>query len=203
MCGSNPGPKVSTGKSSFFFFFSFFLLIQFLLLQLNSPHVLFFLFFLVSRCRAKNAHDRHANVKVKYFLLDKNNPSLYIGADRPMSSSSTATTATAASLPGTRADASNNNSSSSAAENIDTTDTTSSNTIEAAPGLATPLLTGLAPLLNSSENNTMKAQGHLVGIIHSATINHLSIRIQTESGDYLNLTVSPTSILSLLLLLLI
>ena len=142
-----------------------------------------FMYFL---CRAKNAHDRHANVKVKYFLLDKNNPSLYIGTDRPMFSSSTATTATAASAPINRAEV-NSNSNSSAAENIDTTDTTSSNTIEGVPAAA--LLTG-ASVLNGGESNTNKAQGQLVGIIHSATINHLSIRIQTESGDYLNLTVS-------------
>ena len=164
------------------FFAAHLLFVSVFCLQLISPHS----FCLCFLCRAKNAHDRQANVKVKYFLLDKNNPSLYIGTDRPMSSSSTATTATAASVPTTRADA-NSNSNSSAAENIDTADTTSSNTVEGAP--ATALLTGAA-VLNGVESNTNKAQGQLVGIIHSATINHLSIRIQTESGDYLNLTVS-------------
>jgi hypothetical protein len=30
----------------------------------------------------------------------------------------------------------------------------------------------------------------MVGIIHSAEIHHLTIKIKTESGDYLSLTVS-------------
>ena len=34
-----------------------------------------------------------------------------------------------------------------------------------------------------------RADGEMVGIIHSAVISHLTIRIKTESGDYLSLTV--------------
>jgi hypothetical protein len=35
-----------------------------------------------------------------------------------------------------------------------------------------------------------RARGEMVGIIHSAEIHHLTIKIKTESGDYLSLTVS-------------
>jgi hypothetical protein len=40
-----------------------------------------------------------------------------------------------------------------------------------------------------------RASGELVGIIHSAVISHLSIKIKTESGDYLSLTVRSPSLI--------
>ena len=40
-----------------------------------------------------------------------------------------------------------------------------------------------------------RAAGEMVGVIHSASIAHLTIKIVTESGDYLSLTVSNQYIL--------
>lgn len=129
--------------------------------------------------RAKNDRDKRESFKVKYFLLDKNSP--YVKA---------------ADLSGSSSASSNNNANGGSAGG-------SNNSIE-----AIPVLTAESAAATASTNTATatkppsplhrtysvdRARGEQLGVIHSASISHLSIRIQTEAGEYLNLTVSPFS----------
>ena len=172
--------------------------------------------------RAKNSNDQRDQFKVKYFLLDKNSPYFKAGVDSVGNAASTETAATAtAAAVLTDSDAAataaaevepadpplgnistaNNYSNSSSEANSNGNDNGNSNnnsTSAAGPVTATATAVGLAtkplpPAPLTRAYSTERAAGELVGIIHSATINHLSIRIQTESGEYLNLTVRETT----------
>lgn len=172
--------------------------------------------------RAKNTKDQSANVKVKHLLLDKN--SAYLNSYAAMvtsaatvrggdgaltTTSTTASSSSAAAAASTGATAGKEDSTTDAgaeeegaAEHKSSGTTTTIATGTGDTPAPAPPLTLEAQAAGGSqgmrdENGAYtagRAQGELLGVIHSAVISHLTIKIHTEAGDYLCLTVSYISV---------
>lgn len=152
--------------------------------------------------RAKNSKERGDSSKVKYFLLDKNSPHVNAPAGSVVLQANTNTnTSTSSSVSATTLDLPASPSpvptSSSAAEESATEQKGSESGGDALKSGAsssetTPADTTATNGANCTSANSYsvgRAQGELLGIIHSAVISHLTIKIHTESGEYLALTV--------------
>ena len=155
--------------------------------------------------RAKDAKDRLDNHKVKYFLLDKNSPHINT-AEMLSSTSSCKEDPARRSRPPLRSTPSPERTKTGSffdrAELLSASGGVSGSGDEAGfgapedePGTGSAAAESEEAKASSSyavHGVPERASGELVGIIHSAVISHLSIKIKTESGDYLSLTVRST-----------
>jgi len=168
------------------------------------------LYFVCNVVRAKNANDRLDAHKVKYFLLDKNSP--HTNSALMLSTSTSAKeenyenyNADAADIGIEEVDEVSFGTTSAAISSncVSNLNSTPESTSPILSPAVSPTASGIsaacaaAPTAGPEHTKrdrtapwTERAQGEMVGIIHSAVIHHLTIKIKTESGDYLNLKVT-------------
>ena len=134
--------------------------------------------------RSKDAKDIQDAHKVKYFLLDKNSP--YVNTTEMLSTQSSSKETKKQSAAGNNKNAKTDATAAGDAD-VDLTNekepdfgSETAGDEEDSPNKS-PIVPNYSPL---------KANGEMIGIIHGAVIKHLTIKIVTESGDYLSLTVS-------------